>query len=414
MQKTISFDPKWLVLGGLMLVYAASNGVIVHTLPLLYPKLIGEFGWTTMQMTLPATAFMIFGAITSPPAGILFDRFSPRILIMCGSGGIVVSLVLYSFVTELWHMVAVYLLFGLSLSFSGLTAMMVVLTRWFDKLRGRAIGLLLMSSSFGGAVFPLLLGLGTEQYGWRMALVIVAAGALALTFVPLWLMIRDRPTSAPTGTKTGLITYGGPTLRSALRNPTFYLLALATGSMWFAIVALLQHQSIYLVRDVGIGQATLPIVFSVFFSCSIIGKFAFGWLGDLIDNDLALIASICTFAASLVVVRQMSPESSAMLYSYAILAGIGFSGVFTTIQLSIAGHFAGGSYGKILAILVMIDSLAGGLGTAVIANIRDQSGSYVFGFNLLLGLCVFAAISVGAIGFRKWRTQPYVSERATL
>ena len=55
---------RWFVLFGLMLIYAASSGIIVHTLPLLYPPLIDEFGWTITQMTLPATVLSIFGAIT--------------------------------------------------------------------------------------------------------------------------------------------------------------------------------------------------------------------------------------------------------------------------------------------------------------------------------------------------------------
>ena len=45
---------RWFVLAGLMLIYAASSGIIVHTLPLLYPPLIEEFGWSITQMTLPA------------------------------------------------------------------------------------------------------------------------------------------------------------------------------------------------------------------------------------------------------------------------------------------------------------------------------------------------------------------------
>ena len=45
----------WSVLAGLFFVYAASNGVLMHTVPLLYPELIREFGWTEAQVTLPAT-----------------------------------------------------------------------------------------------------------------------------------------------------------------------------------------------------------------------------------------------------------------------------------------------------------------------------------------------------------------------
>ena len=46
---------KWSVLSGLFLVYMASNGITLHTLPLLYPELIETFGWRASEVTLPAT-----------------------------------------------------------------------------------------------------------------------------------------------------------------------------------------------------------------------------------------------------------------------------------------------------------------------------------------------------------------------
>ena len=112
-----------------MFVYAASNGIIVHTLPLLYPSLIEEFGWSTAQITLPATAFFIFGAVTSPPAGALFDRFPVRRIMSIGVSSMILSLLCFSFISELWQLVTVYLIFGLSLSLCGLTASMVILTK---------------------------------------------------------------------------------------------------------------------------------------------------------------------------------------------------------------------------------------------------------------------------------------------
>jgi len=76
----------WWVLAGLFLMYAAGNGVIMHTLPLLYPEFIQEFAWTEVQVTLPATMFFVIGALTSPPAGVLLDRYSPRQIMLVGAG----------------------------------------------------------------------------------------------------------------------------------------------------------------------------------------------------------------------------------------------------------------------------------------------------------------------------------------
>ncbi|MEM7501707.1 MAG: MFS transporter [Pseudomonadota bacterium] len=393
----------WWVLAGLVLIYAATNGILLHTLPLLYPSLIDEFGWDEVQVTLPATMFFVVAAITSPPAGVLLDRYSARKIILAGVIGIALGLAAYSHVDGLWQLVAVYIVFAVSLSMSGLVSNMLILTRWFSRLRGRATGILLMASSLGGAVFPLLLGASMEAFGWRNSLLLFAAVAAVMTILPLVVMVRDRPSDL------GLVVDGGgddtqatakppdgtgPTLREALRQPRFYVLALATGAVWFSIISLVQHQSIYLGRDVGIDRSILPGLFSTFFACSVIGKFAFGWLGDRIDKSVTMCLSVGIFIVGLVVLRSADPTAVGSLTAYAVIAGIGFSGAFTSIQLLIASYYAGASYGKILACLTLIDTLAGALGTRVVGTIRDSAGSYLPAFDLMVGCCCAAIVGV--------------------
>ena len=99
---------RWVVLGGLFMIYMASNGITMHTLPLLYPELIETFGWSATQVTLPATILFVIGAFTSPPAGWLLDRFSPRIIILSGSIIMGVALIFYAQITALWQLVVIY------------------------------------------------------------------------------------------------------------------------------------------------------------------------------------------------------------------------------------------------------------------------------------------------------------------
>ena len=129
---------KWTVLSGLFLIYMASNGITLHTLPLLYPELMDSFGWQASEVTLPATVFFVIGAVTSPPAGWLLDRYSSRAIIALGSTLLTLGLLAYSATNNLWQLVSVYALLGLALSLCGLVSNMVMLTGWFDSGRGRA------------------------------------------------------------------------------------------------------------------------------------------------------------------------------------------------------------------------------------------------------------------------------------
>ena len=140
MQEPARNHRNWTVLSGLFLVYMASNGITLHTLPLLYPELMEHYGWRESEVTLPATVFFIVGAITSPPAGWLLDRYSARLIISLGSLLLALALVAYSATQSLWQLVAVYAVLGVALSLCGLVSNMVLLTQWFERGRGRASG----------------------------------------------------------------------------------------------------------------------------------------------------------------------------------------------------------------------------------------------------------------------------------
>ena len=165
---------------------------------------------------------------------------------------------------------------------------MLLVTRWFDRRRGRATGMLLMASSIGGAVFPLVIGAGIESYGWRGAITMLSGIAAVIIIPSLMFLVLDKPRSEDENDSRNeepvklAEVKRGPSLRDAIKMPTFYLVALATGAIWFAVISHAQHQTIYLAKDVGIDRGLIPILMSTTFACSILGKISFGWLIDIL------------------------------------------------------------------------------------------------------------------------------------
>ena len=381
---------RWIVLGGLFLVYMASNGVTLHTLPLLYPELMDSFGWQASEVTLPATVFFVLGAVTSPPAGWLLDRYSSRAIIGFGSTLLTLGLLAYSATSSLWQLVAVYALLGLALSLCGLVSNMVMLTGWFDSGRGRATGILLMASSLGGALFPLAVGAGIEELGWRQTVLLTGVGVGSMMLGSVWLLLRDGRRLMPDSPSPGPSSDREQRVIPLILTRRFAAIVFATGSLWFIIIALTQHQSIHLARDVGLARSSLPSVFSLFFGCSMVGKFCFGLLSDRFDLHRVMASAILMLAIALLALSQMTASATALLYGYAVLAGLGFSGAFTCFQILIAAHYSGPLYGRILATIVLIDTLCGALGTQTIARVREWQGDYSSAF---IGMAMLAALS---------------------
>lgn len=400
----------WLVLFALFVTYAVSNGISNFTLPLLYPSLIEEFAWNEAEVTRPAALMFFAAAFYSIAVGFLIDRFSARLMMIVGAFIVIIDLIAYTFISELWHLTAVHLIFSFGLTLCGMMPVMVVASRWFTKYRGVAFGVLLMASSFGGAVLPLTIAGALQESDWRAALWILITFAAIFMVAPLVWPLRNKPEDVGT-TPDGLPLgeegsveqqeqrgiAAGATIRQAMTMPVFYLLIVATGTLWFCITGVLQHQSIYLGRDQGLEGAELAFAFSVFFWCSIIGKVLFGWLSDKFAKGRIMLLAILNIALGLVILRMIDGSSMTMIYLYALVYGIGFSGTFTMIQLMIAELFAGPTYGRILGVYFFVDTLAAGAGISLTGEIRVRADSYIPAIDMMIGMCVIAVVCVIAI-----------------
>lgn len=205
-----------------------------------------------------------------------------------------------------------------------------------------------------------------------------------------WLLLRDGRRTAQLVASPHVENNPSVTLLSALVERRFYAIVFTTGSLWFIIIALTQHQSIFLARDVGLDRSLLPSVFSLFFGSSVVGKLAFGLLSDRFNLHRVMACAVLLLAVSLVLLSQMTATDTLLLYCYAMLAGVGFSGAFTCIQILVAAHYSGPHYGRILAVVVLIDTLFGALGTQTIAWVREWQGHYV---SALIGMSLLAVVS---------------------
>ena len=67
----------------------------------------------------------------------------------------------------------------------------VMVTRWFNKKRGRATGLTFMGGAFGGPSL-IFIAILLESYGWRSSVIILGIGMWVIG-IPLALVARSRP-----------------------------------------------------------------------------------------------------------------------------------------------------------------------------------------------------------------------------
>src|SRR5436305_5532181 len=100
----------------------------------------------------------------------------------------------------------------------------VLLSRGFDRARGKAMGFAYLGIGAGGAAAPLIANWLTSRVGWPAALRLLGLLMIAVAF-PLAFFIRESPDGEVAPVRRGVSGAIGPVLRA----PAFYLLAI--GSM---------------------------------------------------------------------------------------------------------------------------------------------------------------------------------------
>jgi MFS transporter, OFA family, oxalate/formate antiporter len=393
----------WTVLLGIFVNYMAIVGIMVYTLPLFYPSIIHEYRFSTEQVTRPAFLSYMAGAFLTPFISRFYDRYSIRKFMMAGTVFMALGLLALGKFQTFTQMIMIYIIFALGQVCSGQVPTMVVITRWFNRRRGLAIGIVLTSTSVGGAVFPLVVRQVMASANWREAIFVLMAIGTAMMILPLIFFIRDRPediglSQAQADPRMNLRADGqqtdGPTLKEASRQPEFYLLAFVTGALWFSLNGIVQHQTILIGNELGIGIETLALISSAFFSFAIVGKLALGWLADRFSKTLIMFYSVLNLIIGLFILRQCAGGNLVVLYAYAVIYGIGYGGMFTMIQLVIAEFYAGKHYGRILGMLTMVDVAAGGLGIPAVGLMQGAFGTYMPVLEILMGLYAVTGITV--------------------
>src|SRR5436305_1010639 len=171
-------------------------GLALYGLPLYYDFMVREFGWSrTMVTSGNAISKLVVGPLFGFAAGWIVDRFGPRRLMMAGivmAGGALIGL---GAVSAVWSFYVFYFFNALGYVCGGPLPCQVLLSRWFDKTRGKAMGIAYLGIGIGGAIVPLLAAWLTARIGWRGSL--QAVGVLVvLIALPLVYFVREDPENA--------------------------------------------------------------------------------------------------------------------------------------------------------------------------------------------------------------------------
>jgi len=273
-------------------------------------------------------------------------------------------------------------------------------SRWFDKTRGKVMGIAYLGIGIGGAIVPLLSAWLTARVGWRLSLQLVG-GLIILVALPLAYLVRENPDgdrggAEPAGRAPLRAAQGPPLdLRAILATPSFYLLALGSMCSIAAVGGTNQHLKLFLSLDRGYSQSEAAGIISLVLTISIVGRLLMGWLADRVPRRrvMLLIYLLVAAAIPLLLFRTAAPGAPTM-YAFAAIFGLGLGGEYLIIPLMAGELFGIAVLGRVMGIVLTADGVAEATAPMLVGYLRDRTGSYRIGFFLLVAI---ALVGAGAI-----------------
>jgi len=369
-------------------------GVSLWGLPFYYDFMVQQFGWTRAQVTSGnALSKLVVGPLFGFLAGWVVDRFGPRRLMMAGILMAGAALVGLGSISSLGMFYFFYFFNALGYVCGGPLPNQVLLTQWFDRSRGQAMGFAYLGIGIGGATVPWISHMLVQHFGWQTALRVLGILIVVGSF-PLALLVKELPKPR---TIVGSVTSASP--KAAFKEASFYLLTLGSMCSIAAVSGTQQNLKLFLSLDRHFTQRDAASVLSLVLAFSIAGRLLMGWLADRFSKKYVMLLTYLLVAAGIPLL--FLGTTRPILYVSAAIFGVGLGGDYMVIPLMTAEIFGIEILGRLLGVILTAGGIAEAAAPWLIGHLRDATGSYRESCFVLVGIALLGGLAVLALPGRR-------------
>ena len=379
----------WYIVLACVLIAAA--GIGFHNTASIFVRPVTEdLGFSRGEFTFFRTIITILSAGLLPFYGKLAARYSIKKIMLVGTSINGLTLMAYSFGTQLWHFYLIATVSGLFVNAGNFMIIGILISRWFEDKKGLALGIAFAGSGFGAAIMNPMASHVIELYGWQMGYLFSGIAALVVLIPIVLFLVKDKPedmgleayrlkdktTTNVTSTKSE-----GLTLAEARKTPLFWLLAVALLGISVSASAPNAHTVPYL-SDLGYSAAMVSSVIAFSMVFLTVGKIFMGYVFDrfgILVGGLALgIFCILSPTFALLALNPAAP------WLHAIFLGLASTGFSLTANIYAMNFFGNKDFPAILSILSVITAIGAAFSPPLMGLAYDFLSSYTIAWIALV------------------------------
>jgi MFS family permease len=392
---------RWIIVLCSFLILFVSNGITIGGITVLDLELLQSLsedaGREVTLGELKIRDALMFGTagLLGMIAGWLADKVGVKPLIIVGLALLALCNFAYSQVQSLTDIYLIHVVFGLVLVMCGMMINVYLISRWFDKNRGLAIGLVLAGTSLGNAFFPQLNTWLLQDMSWQQVFQYLALIPLLLLPVAIFVVkgAPEESRQAAGSSEPADAELDGYTLGEALRSRNFWIICTLAFCTFYSILGMTAVTFVFL-REANYPAQLAATGVTILFIGGLVGKVSSGYLAEKLGRKRVLLTGLAfMLVGALSLVMAVAQGDEVFIWIGLVGFGFGWGGIYTLIQLLSADLFGLKSLGKILGAVNVLDTLGGAMGPVLTAMLYDRTGSFVISFGVITAMLVVATLA---------------------
>lgn len=398
----------WIIAAACTLIAIIGLGLANGTLSLYVKPICDDLGFSrraysmvyTIAYIFQMTACLTFGAVQNRLGGV-------KQIFLIGASSLIAAFAIYSQAQSILYFYIGAAFFGIGIGYTAAVPLSVMVANWFIEKKGTILSTIYSGSGIGGIILNPIVGNWIATAGWR-ASYLFSILLILIFLTPAYILLREKPSVM------GLLPFGassqtainndpqqelsGTSLEQAWKTPLFRRIVGAILLFGISIQPVYVNAAAHL-GEVGLNSQIIAIIMGVVFLSNTISKILLGMINDKYGIKLVLMINNLFFCIGTLFL--IFTPNATFGFAFASFFGVSYTMTSITIPMLTSTLYPGRDYGKILGILVAIQTAGYALGTPLNGFFFDLFHSYSYSFGLAILLDLIAVTLVfNALGDR--------------
>jgi MFS family permease len=380
--------------------------LMVFSFSVFFKSLVVDFHASRAAVSFAFSLFNIVGALLIPCTGMIIDRFGAKRVILVFT--LLYGLFLCSTLwvgSALWQLYLLFTLLGVAMA-SGPAPVPhgVVISHWFNRYRGLALGLSMMGIGVGSVVVPILAQRLIASFGWRAMFAIFGGAVLLVPLPVIAALLQNDPGQRglqPDGDERGQISIlesqdkQGLSWREIWHSPAFWILICIFSLAGASVHGAALHMSA-IFTDRGVTAERAALATSLLGIAVMLGRLASGYL---LDRLFAPRVAILFYSATALGIAILCVGTSGPLaLAASFLVGLGMGAEVESMGYMISRYFGLHAFGTAYGHAFGAFMLAGSAAVFLMGAGYDRFHSYTVPLAVLCGTMVIALVLLSRLG----------------